>query len=146
MQKLLRESIVFSVPDLGIRVPVLEGTDSEVLAVAAGHFSGTGAVGSGNYCIAGHNSTIYAEIFNDLDQIAIGMTMTLTDQDAAKTTYIYTVTDYRIVAPDAVEILDDYGDDRLTVVTCTDDGAYRQVVVGMLTDTEEEGDTSYDGD
>ncbi|MCD7810395.1 MAG: hypothetical protein LUG91_00865 [Ruminococcus sp.] len=29
-------------------------------------------------------------------------------------------------------VVDDYGDDRLTVISCTDDGEYRQVVVGIL--------------
>ena len=72
LRNLLKENIVLEIPSLNIKVPVLEGTDSETLAVAAGHFPGTGKLGQGNYCIAGHNSTIYAEIFNDLDQIQIG--------------------------------------------------------------------------
>jgi sortase A len=29
-------------------------------------------------------------------------------------------------------VLNDYGDDRLTVISCTDDGTQRQVVVGIL--------------
>ena len=29
-------------------------------------------------------------------------------------------------------ILDDFGDDRITIITCTDDGTQRQVVVGLL--------------
>ena len=70
-QKLLLECIVFEIPSLDIKVPVMDGTDKKVFSAAAGHFENTGAVGSGNYCIAGHNSTIYAEIFNDLDQISI---------------------------------------------------------------------------
>ena len=79
LRNLLKENIVLEIPSLNIKVPVLEGTDSETLAVAAGHFPGTGKLGQGNYCIAGHNSTIYAEIFNDLDQIQIGAEMDLVD-------------------------------------------------------------------
>ena len=82
LQKLLKENIVLEIPSLNIKVPVLEGTDSKTLAVAAGHFPETGELGQGNYCIAGHNSTIYAEIFNDLDQIQIGAEMDLVDTDA----------------------------------------------------------------
>ena len=111
---------------------MLEGTDSETLAVAAGHFPGTGKLGQGNYCIAGHNSTIYAEIFNDLDQIQIGAEMDLVDTDAEKTCYTYVVTEYKVVDPEDIAVLEDYGDDRLTVISCTDDGTQRQVVVGML--------------
>lgn len=132
LKKLLEENIVFEVPSLGIKVPVLEGTDSKSLQVSAGHFQNTGDLGQGNYCIAGHNSTIYAEIFNDLDQIQIGDEMYLIDNDSDRTKYTYIVTEYNIVEPDAVEVLDDYGDDRLTVISCTDDGEYRQVVVGKL--------------
>lgn len=132
LRKLLKENIVFEIPSLNIRVPVLEGTDSKALQVSAGHFEGTGSLGRGNYCIAGHNSTIYAEIFNDLDNIKIGDEMYLFNTDEKRTQYIYIVNEYNIVDPHSVEILRDYGDNRLTVISCTDDGEYRQVVIGIL--------------
>lgn len=131
LRKLLKDNIVFEIPVLDIKVPVLEGMENDKLAVSAGHFIGTGEVGSGNYCIAGHNSTIYAEIFNDLDEIKIGDEMFLVDIDENCTRYRYIVTDYRIVEPTAVEVLKDYGDDRITVISCTDDGKYRQIVTGI---------------
>ena len=131
-QKLLLECIVFEIPSLDIKVPVMDGTDKKVFSAAAGHFENTGAVGSGNYCIAGHNSTIYAEIFNDLDQIQIGDKMYLIDTDENRTRYLYVVTEYKIIDPNDTWVLDDFGDNRLTVISCTDDGAQRQVVVGML--------------
>jgi sortase A len=62
--------------------------------------------------------------------------MYLIDTDENRTRYIYVVTEYNIVDPHAVEVLNDYGDDRLTVISCTDDGAYRQVIVGILKDTD----------
>ena len=133
LRKLLKNNIVFEVPGLDIKVPVLEGTGSKSLQVAAGHFEGTGSPGHGNYCIAGHNSTIYAEIFNELDRISIGDTMYLTDIDEKRTRYTYTVTSYDIVSPDETGVLADFGDDRITVISCTDDGKFRQVVVGKLT-------------
>ena len=132
LRKLLDSNINFEVPRLNIKVPVLEGTDSKALQVSAGHFEGTGALGTGNYCIAGHNSTIYAEIFNDLDQIQIGDEMYLVDIDENRTRYLYIVTEYRTVEPDDTWVLNDFGDDRLTVISCTDDGTQRQVVVGIL--------------
>ena len=135
LRKLLKENINFEIPRLDIKVPVLEGTDNKALQVSAGHFEGTGALGKGNYCIAGHNSTIYAEIFNDLDQIQIGDEMYLVDIDEKRTRYHYIVTEYKIVEPKQVEILNDYGDNRLTVISCTDDGTMRQVVVGVLKET-----------
>lgn len=134
LRKLLDSNINFEIPVLDIKVPVLEGTENDKLAVSAGHFVGTGEVGSGNYCIAGHNSTIYAEIFNDLDEIRIGDEMFLVDIDENRTRYRYVVTEYNIVEPTAVEVLKDYCDDRITVISCTDDGKYRQVVTGIRED------------
>ena len=89
-------------------------------------------MGKGNYCIAGHNSTIYAEIFNDLDQISKGDEMYLLDKDNNCTKYTYIVTEYRIINSDELWVLNDFGDNRLTVISCTDDGKQRQVVVGNL--------------
>lgn len=132
LRRLLNENINFEIPRLSIKVPVLEGTDNKALQVSAGHFEGTGALGKGNYCIAGHNSTIYAEIFNDLDQIEIGDEMYLVDTDEKRTRYCYIVTEYKIVQPSDTWVLNDYGDNRLTVISCTDDGTMRQVVVGIL--------------
>lgn len=132
LRKLLNNNINFEIPRLNIKVPVLEGTDNKALQVSAGHFESTGALGKGNYCIAGHNSTIYAEIFNDLDQIKIGDEMYLVDTDEKRTRYCYVVTEYKTVEPSETWVLNDYGDDRLTVISCTDDGTMRQVVVGIL--------------
>lgn len=131
-QKLLKECVILEIPNLNIKVPVMDGTDKETLSVAAGHFEGTGSVGKGNYCIAGHNSTVYAEIFNELDQIQIGDEIYLIDNDDNRTKYIYVVSEYNIVNPQSISVLDNFGDDRLTVITCTDDGKNRQVVIGKL--------------
>ncbi len=128
-QKLFRESVVIEIADLEIKAPVLEGTNNEVLSKAAGHFIGTGETGSGNYCIAGHSSTIYKEYFNNLKNVESGMEILLYDKE--KKCYTYTVTENFIVEPDETWILDDFGDDRITIVTCTDDGTQRQVVVGI---------------
>jgi len=133
LQKLLDENIVLEIPSLNIKVPVLEGTDSKSLQVSAGHFEGTGSLGSGNYCLAGHNSTVYAEIFNDLDQIKIGDEIRLIDNNSDRTVYSYTVSEYNIVTPQSTEILKDFGDNRITIISCTDDGKNRQVVVGLKT-------------
>ena len=132
LRRLLKENIVFEVPRLEIKVPVLEGTGKKELEASAGHFEGTGSPGKGNFCIAGHNSTIYAEVFNDLDKIKNGDIIYVTDIDDKRTRYTYVVTDYQIVTPDSTGVLADFGDDRITVISCTDDGKNRQCVVGKL--------------
>jgi len=127
-QKLMKENVVISIPDLDIEAPVLEGTDNEVLSQAAGHFPDTGDVGSGNYCIAGHSSTLYKEYFNSLKNASPGMEIRLYRVD--KTYVTYTVSKIFIVEPSQTDILQDFGDTRVTLVTCTDDGSQRLVVVG----------------
>ncbi len=131
-QRLLEECIVLDIPALNIKTPVMDGIDNDTLSVAAGHFEGTGALGSGNYCIAGHNSTIYAEIFNEIDRIEIGMKVYLYDNNEERTPYEYSVTEYMIVEPEDTWVLGDFNDNRITIVTCTDDGTQRQIIIGEL--------------
>ena len=77
--QLLRENHVVEIPALNIKSPVLEGTDQQTIAKAAGHFIGTGDFGKGNYCIAAHSSPLYKEYFNALRDVKAGMTITLYD-------------------------------------------------------------------
>lgn len=51
--------------------------------------------------------------------------------DKNKKCYSYIVKEVKIVEPDETWILDDFGDDRLTIVTCTNDGSQRLVVVAI---------------
>lgn len=129
-QKLMRENPVIEIADLNIKAPILEGTDNGILSKAVGHFTGTGDFGKGNYCIAGHSSTIYKEYFNSLKNIDLGMIITLYDK--YNKSYIYTVTEIKIVEPDETWVLDDFADNRITIITCTDDGSQRLVITGVL--------------
>lgn len=128
--KMLQENPVIEIEELGIKAPILEGTDTETLSKAVGHFDNTGAIGVGNYCIAGHSSTIYDEYFNDLKYIELGTPIYVYDDNKNKFTYI--TTDIFIVEPNETWILGDFNDNRITLVTCTDDGTQRQIVVGKL--------------
>lgn len=128
--KLMRENVAIEIPELKIKAPVLEGTDNEVLSKAAGHFPETGGLGSGNYCIAGHSSVIYKEYFNNLKNVSEGMEIYLIDKGEER--FTYTVKESFIVEPNETWVLEDFGDDRVTLVTCTDDGSQRQIVVGLL--------------
>lgn len=129
-QKLFRKNAVIEISELNIKAPVLEGTDKKTLSKAAGHFIDTGDIGCGNYCIAGHSSVIYKEYFNNLKKAEIGMEIILYDKN--KKPYTYIVTDKFIIKPDETWVLNDFGDDRITIITCTDDGTERQAVVGIL--------------
>ena len=125
--QLMKTNVVIEIPALRIKAPVLEGTDNAVLSKAAGHFPGTGSPGEGNYCIAAHSSTIYKEYFNALRDVETDMEVRL--YDVSKNLYTYYVSDTFIVEPDETWVLDDADDVRVTLVTCTDDGTQRRIVV-----------------
>ena len=129
-QKLMDTNVVIEIPDLRLKAPVLEGTEQEILAQAVGHFPETGSVGKGNYCIAGHSSPIYKEYFNCLKEAQNGMLLYLYDVDKNKS--IYEISEHFIVNPDETWILDDFNDDRVTLVTCTDDGSQRLITIAKL--------------
>ena len=126
---LFRDNPVVEIKSVDIKAPILEGTDNKTLSKAAGHFTGTGDFGKGNYCIAGHSSTIYKEYFNSLHKVKIGDKIILYDKN--KKEYVYTTTEKIIVDPNETWILNDFGDNRITIITCTDDGTQRQVIIGQ---------------
>lgn len=79
--------------------------------------------------IAAHSSTLYKEYFNDLKYVKTGMEILLYNTD--KQCYTYNITQVFVVDPAETWILQDFHDDRVTLVTCTDDGSRRLVVVGI---------------
>ncbi|MBQ1463842.1 MAG: sortase [Ruminococcus sp.] len=128
--QLMKNNPVIEIADIHIKAPILEGTGQDILAKAAGHFENTGDFGKGNYCIAGHSSVLYKEYFNNLKRAEKGMEIVLYDTE--KTPYSYIISDISIVEPSDTWILDDFGDNRVTIVTCTDDGTQRLIVTGLL--------------
>ena len=128
--KLMKENMVVEIADLHIKAPVLEGTEQSVLSQGAGHFEDTGSFGKGNFCIAAHSSVLYKEYFNNLKNVSDGMEIILYDKE--KNSVSYKVSEHFIVEPNETWVLEDFGDNRITLITCTDDGSQRLVVVGLL--------------
>lgn len=117
------------IPAIGVDYIVLEGVDLGTLESGPGHFPQTPLPGQpGNAAIAGHRATFDAP-FNLLDELVPGDEVTFT---TVQGTFVYEVlpqfpngTDsgeapigHYLVAPTAVEILDDKGDDRITLMGC----------------------------
>lgn len=121
-----------NIPKLKINAPIVEGTDSYSLSVSAGHFANTAKMGKkGNYCIAGHSSSIYNCIFNDIHNIKLLEPMYLTN--SVGKTFTYYVTDKFIVEPTQMEVLkQDTSDKICTIITCTDNGTRRLIIRGQI--------------
>jgi sortase A len=97
---------------VGVTAMILEGTDDRTLRRAVGHIPGTPLPGQpGNVAIAGHRDTFFRALRNVREDDEITL-MTL------EGSYRYRVDSIKVVGPNDTEVLDNSGDDILTLVTC----------------------------
>ena len=109
-----------SVPKLHIRLPLMHGTDEQVLQTAIGHLEQTSLPvgGKGSHCvISGHRGLPSSRLFTDIDKIKEGDTWTIT---VLNETLTYECDRVRIVLPeDLSELKIEKGKDLCTLITCT---------------------------
>ena len=100
------------IPRIHVSVIVLEGSDSRILRVAAGHVPGTALPGTiGNVGIAAHRDTF----FRPVREIRSNDMITLTTSHGV---FRYRVDGTEIVDPNDVQVLHRTEDAELTLVTC----------------------------
>ena len=115
-------------------VPVGTKTDAqghflwETAAFAVGHHKGSALPGeSGNVVLSGHiSSPREGNVFNKLPKVEEGDGIIIT---TAERTYLYVVTETKVVTPDAVEVLDPTDSAIVTMLTCVPDGIYSHRLV-----------------
>ena len=120
------------IPQIGLEKAVIEGVGVPDLKKGPGHYSDTPMPGEkGNAAIAGHRTT-YGAPFGDLDKLSKGDPILVTTQAGD---FRYEVDHLRIVDPSESWVLNDAGDDRLTLTTCHPkfSAAQRLIVVAKLT-------------
>jgi sortase A len=121
------------IPAIGLSEYVVSGTAEGDLAKGPGHYIGTAAPGqAGNVGIAGHRTTNGAP-FNRLGQLVVGDPIYLTTLTGERLTYTVSQTPPP-VPPNDVAVLDNFGDNRITLTTCNPEysSAQRLIVVGEL--------------
>lgn len=125
------------IPKLNIKVPIVEGVGHDALAVGVGHFPNTPKVGEvGNSCYAGHYSTVYNCIFNDLPKIKLWDEIHMYDNKGKE--FIYYVDDKFITQPTDIDVLSNVDDSMsLTIVTCAENGTKRLIVKGTCESQED---------
>lgn len=125
------EIAIIEIPSIDLKSVITQGTSNENLKYYLGHFMNTRMPGEpGNFCIAGHNSNMYNEILNNIHLVKYDDEIKIITRDKE---YIYKVKEKKIVEPTDVSILEDDGDRKLmTIVTCTDKGNKRLIVVAEL--------------
>ena len=120
------------IPRLGLDQYVVEGTSEEDLKRGPGHYAGSPMPGQpGNAAIAGHRTTFGAP-FNRLDELKPGDQILATTA-AGQFVYSVAATPFA-VWPTNTGVVNDYGDNRLTLTTCTPkfSAAKRLVVFAAL--------------
>ncbi|MHB8467304.1 MAG: sortase, partial [Acidimicrobiales bacterium] len=104
------------IPAIHLDQFVVEGTSEGDLRKGPGHYAGSSLLGQhGNAAIAGHRTT-YGAPFGRLEELKAGDTIEATTP-AGK--FLYVVSGHFVVNPGQSSVVDDYGDDRLTLTTCT---------------------------
>ena len=119
------------IPKIGLTAYVVEGVSVDDLKEGPGHYPETPFPGQkGNAAIAGHRTT-YGAPFANLDDLAVGDKIVVTTLQG---TFTYGVSDTQIVNPDQVEVLNDFGDNRVTLTACHPkyDLSQRIIVTGTL--------------
>jgi sortase A len=119
------------IPSIGVNRTVVEGVGLDQLKRGPGHYPETPLPGQkGNVAIAGHRTT-YGQPFHNVDKVKIG------DQVIFETlqgTFVYEITESKIVEQDQVEILEEKGDNRVTLIACHPkySAAQRFILIGKL--------------
>ncbi len=103
------------IPKIGITRTVVEGISVPQLARGPGHYPSSPLPGQkGNVAIAGHRTT-YGQPFHNIDKLEAGdQIITTTIQGK----FVYEVTGLEIVKPNEVRVLEDQGDNRITLIAC----------------------------
>ena len=121
------------IPAIGVDQFVVQGTAEADLSKGPGHYVGTALPGQqGNVAIAGHRTT-YGAPFNRLDELKVGDSVTLTTSEGQRLVYDVSAAPVA-VSPKDVGVLDDAGDNRVTLTTCNPkySASQRLVIVAAL--------------
>lgn len=121
-----------AIPEVGINLPILKGVTNQNLLLGAATMKPDQKMGVGNYTLASHYSDAYNEtlLFAPLKRASVDMMVYLTD---LTNVYTYQITSIRLVDATEVSVLDETGENILTLVTCKGlDGIQRRIVRGKL--------------
>lgn len=124
------------IPDIGLTRNIVEGIRRDDLRQGPGHYPGSPLPGQpGNVAIAGHRST-YGEPFRDLHLLVPGDLIKVTTfqgdsyyQVMAQTNEDGDEVGHFVVDPSQTEVLDDFGDNRLTLTACHPYRSARQRII-----------------
>ncbi len=118
----------YQIPAIGLNSEqwTVEGTGTDQLKRGSAHYPGTPLPGqAGNAAIAGHRTT-YGAPLKDVDDLVPGDQILFATLQGE---FTYEVTGTEIVSPDDVSVLEDKGDDRLTLTACHPEFSARERII-----------------
>ena len=119
---------LLQIPKIGADESVVSGTGTDDLNLGPGHYLYTAQPGqAGNVAIAGHRTT-HGAPFNRLAELAPGDPIYLTTTSGQRLTYIVSAPP-NPVSPTDVSVLNNFGDNRLTLTTCNPEFSARQRLI-----------------
>lgn len=125
------EIALIDIDSLNINSIIVSGIGKDQIRHYIGHFENTPMPGEfGNFSIAGHSSTIYNNVFNNLKNIKIGEDIVITTVNGK---FTYKVNEIFESDPSNMSVLDQDNEKKeMTIVTCTKDGKERLIVKAIL--------------
>ncbi|MFG6179657.1 class D sortase, partial [Halomonas sp. THAF12] len=118
------------IPSIQVKEMVLPDTTLENLSIALTQIKADQKPGEGNFTIAGHRGYRANRHFRNLPKVKTGEEILLHQGDQ---TFVYEITDIKVIAPTKTEVLQDHKDQKeITLITCTMDGKDRVMVKGTL--------------
>lgn len=108
---------IITIDKIDLKLPILEGATKANMKHAAAHMKETAPIGEiGNAAIAAHRSRTAGRLFNRLNEVKVGDTISVKTSDQE---YEYEVYDISIVEPTDVSVLNGNKQDKiLTLITC----------------------------
>lgn len=125
------EIALIEIKSVDISSVIVSGTGKDQIRYYVGHFENTPMPGeNGNFAIAGHSSTIYNNVFNNMKNIKEKDEIVITTVDGK---FTYEVSEIFETAPDNMSVLDQDNEKKeMTIVTCTKDGEERLIIKANL--------------
>lgn len=121
---------IIEIPTINLSQPLVEGVDDDILQYFLGHFPNSAMPGEiGNFAVAGHRISDFADAFVNLYRVEIGDEVIVTTKNIS---YSYKITETFIVEPTDVYVLNDTSNATITLITCTKGAKQRLVVKGIL--------------
>lgn len=116
-EKIYPENWRLSIPKINLDAKIVDGTTDEILNKYIGHFTETEVI-NGNICLAAHNRGYDVNYFSGLKNLQIGDSVFYNYDEIKKE---YEVVSLNIIKDTDVYVLENTGENILTLITCVED-------------------------